>query len=250
MKKTSKKTSQAKFIKKAPVTTPVLSAAEQAQADTFVKKYGKKVIACYLKENFLKKVSDTDKVILKYLHYFVSQGAGVQVKDGNGWFPLHRAAMYANAKFSKFLLAQGADTNVKDKDGGTPLHVAAVFGNLAVAQWLVSRGADVNTKCKNNVFGGGETPLHNVVPYTDQNHLDVAEFLISKGADVNAKANKGTTPLHYAAIFEDVAIVKLLVSKGADVHAKNDDGKTPLAVARARRRKAIVKYLSERLKTR
>ena len=45
--------------------------------------------------------------------------------------------------------------------------------------------------------------------------------LIDSGADPHACANKGDTPLHYAAFSGRLAATKLLVARGADVHARD-----------------------------
>lgn len=55
--------------------------------------------------------------------------------------------------------------------------------------------------------------------------------LLDAGADSRMADNEGMTPLHYAAMNNDAAIVSLLVSRGADVNAKNKEGLTPVLVA-------------------
>ena len=45
---------------------------------------------------------------------------------------------------------------------------------------------------------------------------------------MNAKDDRGETPLHYAATYDQKEIDELLIAEGADVNAKNRGGKTPL----------------------
>jgi cytohesin len=45
---------------------------------------------------------------------------------------------------------------------------------------------------------------------------------------VNGKNVNRTSPLHYAAVYDQKEIAELLLVKGADVNAKDVDGETPL----------------------
>lgn len=58
----------------------------------------------------------------------------------------------------------------------------------------------------------------------------MAAYLVSNGADVNAPDKQGWVPLHYAAKWGDVSIIKLLLSKGANLNI-SANGSTPLVVA-------------------
>jgi ankyrin repeat protein len=93
--------------------------------------------------------------------------------------------------------------NVKDDDGWTPLHYASVHTDLAMVEFLVSKGADVKAKERLSE----NTPLHFAC---DQAHLALVEFLVSKGAVVNAKSRFGFTPLHLASSKGHLAMVEFL----------------------------------------
>jgi ankyrin repeat protein len=62
-------------------------------------------------------------------------------------------------------------------------------------------------------------------------HNDIAALLIKNGADVNNRDMCNTTPLHKAAHYGTVEILKLLIAKGAKIDATNCDGDTPLKIA-------------------
>ena len=73
------------------------------------------------------------------------------------------------------------------------------------------------------------SPLHEAAAY---NTVGVVRLLVSKGLDVTAQDLNGDTPLHFAAEHSaDPEIPALLLDHGADVNAKNQLGKTPLHIA-------------------
>lgn len=55
--------------------------------------------------------------------------------------------------------------------------------------------------------------------------------LLNNGADVNAKSN-GMMPIHYAAKFNRVEIIKLLITAGSEIHKPCDLGYTALGLAK------------------
>jgi len=68
-----------------------------------------------------------------------------------------------------------------------------------------------------------QTPMHWAA---DFNQLEVMKYLVSKGANINAKDAFGGSPL-LASVYEGHAdIVEFLLSKKADVNVKGPDGKT------------------------
>ena len=111
------------------------------------------------------------------------------------------------------------------RDGWTPLHLAAHFGHRQVAEALLAHGADVNARASNDL---GTTPLLWAVMGQD---LAVVTLLLDHGADVNAATTAGSTPLHKAAVLSNAALVRLLLARGANVNARNSGGQTPLTHA-------------------
>lgn len=60
---------------------------------------------------------------------------------------------------------------------------------------------------------------------------NVKEFVEKDKLSVNHKDANQRTPLHWAADFNQVEVMKYLVSKGAQVNAKDKYGITPLLAA-------------------
>jgi ankyrin repeat protein len=194
----------------APKLTPV----EQAEVDKYVKEHGADALRYYLNSlDPSRDMPDPDR-ILKYMKYFISQGADVKVTGKGGISPLFFAVMLNDVDFVKFLVSKGADVNAKLEDGVTPLHVAVGNEHFEVVKFLVSKGADVNMRNMPN-----STLLHTAVFLED---VKFAQLLLSNGVDVNAKDSHDWTPLHLAANRSNREIVKefvkLLVSKALSLN--------------------------------
>ena len=67
-------------------------------------------------------------------------------------------------------------------------------------------------------------------------NLEEVNKLIKAGADVNAKSN-GMMPIHYAAKYNRVEIIKALITAGSEIHEPCDQGYT--ALRHANKAKAI-----------
>lgn len=111
------------------------------------------------------------------------------------------------------------------RDGWTPLHLAAHYGHRQVADALLEYGADVHARARNDL---GATPLLWAVMGQDS---ALVTLLLDHGADVNDATTAGSTPLHKAAVLGNTALVRLLLARGANVNARNSGGQTPLTHA-------------------
>ena len=138
------------------------------------------------------------------------------------------------------LLAKGADPNARmgpklwfrtfhgdwvDSDGATAFWRAAQSNDLPAMRLLVSTGADPNIPT-----GRGCSPLQAAAGFGYQpqtsnfaphERLATLRYLVEElDADVNSKDDKGYTPLHSAALMNDLELIDYLVSRGADVKAR------------------------------
>ena len=191
----------------------------------------------------------------------VDRGGDVNIRDGEGWTALHRAAYHTNVEMCKFLLGRGADVAAGDKNGDMaistaismpcgsncldvvrllltdvtvnavnnygrrPLHYAALRRLVDIVQLLVDHGAHTNV-----VDEDGATPLHDANRWGDDVPA-VTEILLCKEAKVDAVNKDGNQPLHVACMYGHIKSARLLLSSGASSHASNNNGETPLHCA-------------------
>jgi ankyrin len=173
------------------------------------------------------------------------------------------------------LLNHGVDVNEMGEWGESALHWAAVRGHIEAVKILLDQNANVNAQTINHThdlnnlmiregnlverelrrfrqrqeqdmarslgtsiqvagilrlaFAKGDTPLHAAACW---NYIDIVKLLISNGADVNRTNNLGQTPSHYSVAFRHYDITQILLNSGADPNIKTSDGMTAAAIAR------------------
>lgn len=91
----------------------------------------------------------------------------------------------------------------------------------------------------------GETVLH--IACMKKEQPDVIDLLVQSRADVNAQAADGFTPLHIAAIYGNLRIVRKLVDLEADVNITTTNGKNAAEVARLFEESEIEDYLVSKM---
>jgi ankyrin repeat protein/L-ascorbate metabolism protein UlaG (beta-lactamase superfamily) len=166
----------------------------------------------------------------------VHEDAGaVAATNGQGFTPLHVAAVSGQRQAAELLLALGANVNATANDGTTPLHVAAANGRNEMVSFLASKGADIT-----HADPSGMTPLH-FAAYAG--HTATAEALISLGADVDAQKINGSRPIHGAALGGFTETVAMLLARGADANTPNRNGYTPFLTACSTGRLDVMKML-------
>jgi uncharacterized protein len=85
-----------------------------------------------------------------------------------------------------------------------------------------------------------DTRLADAAKHQNQQAL---RTLLAQHADVNAPQDDGTTPLHWAAHWDDLEITDLLIAAGANVNSANELGVTPLVLACTNGSAAMVRKL-------
>jgi ankyrin repeat protein len=189
---------------------------------------------------------DTVRVLLAH-------GADPVLRDEHGDTVLHRALEHSGDETVREIIVALAETgnalNIADNLGRTPLHLAITAGDLSLVDRFIALGADISLKTRN-----GEGPVLLALRAREGR---IAELLVASGAEadllsscaagdcgavaralrtepslVSTTLADGTSPLHLAAAFGDVALSQLLMDHGANVDAVDSNGETPLLAAR------------------
>jgi len=104
----------------------------------------------------------------------LSKGVDINLKNRQGWTPLHAAVWNQKQDIAKLLIEKGADVNVKDKSSRTALQFAADTGQKEIVELLIAKKAEVNT-----MNARGENALSLA---TKKGHKEVAAYLTEHGA--------------------------------------------------------------------
>lgn len=100
----------------------------------------------------------------------------------------------------------------------TNIWVAAGDGDLSRVQELV----ETTSVSPNAADQFSYTPMHAAASY---GHLDVLRYLLSHGGDINITDDDGDTPLYTV---EDSSTARFLVEHGATLDHRNNDGLSPV----------------------
>lgn len=104
----------------------------------------------------------------------LAKGADINLKNRQGWTPLHAAVWNQKQEIAKLLIEKGADVNVKDRSSRTALQFAADTGQKEIVELLLAKKADVNT-----VSARAENAL---TLAKKKGHKEIADLLVQHGA--------------------------------------------------------------------
>ncbi|RXN12088.1 tankyrase-2 isoform X2 [Labeo rohita] len=174
---------------------------------------------------------------------------GVNVNEKNKDFltPLHLAAEKSHNDIIEVLVKHEAKVNAVDNLGQTALHHAAHCGHLQTCRILLSAGCDplitslqgfspsqlasesIQEILQEGAFTGNSDTDRQLLEASKSGDLEVVKKLCTL-QNVNCRDLEGrqSTPLHFAAGYNRVAVVEYLLQHGADVHAKDKGGLVPL----------------------
>ncbi|XP_031416703.1 poly [ADP-ribose] polymerase tankyrase-2 isoform X2 [Clupea harengus] len=196
------------------------------------------------------------------IEVLVKHEAKVNAVDHLGQTALHRAAHCGHLQTCRLLLSAGCDPRLTSLQGFSPsqlgshsvqevLQEGALVGNSDTERQLLeaSKSGDLevvkklctlqNVNCR-DVEGRQSTPLHFAAGY---NRVAVVEYLLQHGADVHAKDKGGLVPLHNACSYGHYQVAELLVIHGAVVNVADLWKFTPLHEAAAKGKYEICKLL-------
>jgi len=141
----------------------------------------------------------------------------------------------------RLLELSNVDVNGKHCLGWSLLHLAAVNGRQEVLSLLISAGADVNA----------EEEFQNVYSTARDRKRHSLEVQIAREDEfcsrLSPRANfRGCTPLHYAALADNVGVINTLLEAGADPLKANDYGHTAIDYAKDEKTKKLIRKFAEK----
>ena len=109
--------------------------------------------------------------------------------------------------------------NSETKDLSLQLYESIRAGNVDEVISIIGNGVDINKSA--------HCPIPLIAAAQDGQTQIVKSLLAVDGIEVNYHMPNGRTALHYAALLEDMMIMKLLLRAGADPAMKDCHGNTP-----------------------
>jgi quinoprotein dehydrogenase-associated probable ABC transporter substrate-binding protein len=201
----------------------------------------------------------------------LDRGADPNMRDNQGYAPIHHAARNRYASLVALLADRGADVNARDSDGFTALLHAINRNHVPTIEMIAKKGGDLEAATTQGItpltwaIGDGKyfaakalidagakvdsasgkegvsplmTAATQIPPKSRTSALtlgpppnDLALAIIAKGANVNQTSKDGVTALMVAAGHNNTAIVGLLLNAGADPALKNTEGLTASQIA-------------------
>jgi len=169
----------------------------------------------------------------------VAKGADINFMNQWGTTAVFSAAWEGNIEALDLFYNLGANITFEQTN---LLCNAAFNGKTASVKWLLEKGENVNFSFINT----GENVLHYTLCKTSEmeERAEIVKLLLVAGTDVNKKtiagskdglcfmrdvSLRGETPLHRAAAYASVNIVKMLIDAGADISMKDANGDSPIA---------------------
>jgi len=139
--------------------------------------------------------------------------------------PIHHAAYDGDLEKVKEIIDKDPNQiNVQDAQDFTPLHLASGKGHTEIVEFLLDHGADTELE-----ICTGHTPMMLAAWYAGDGKYETIKTLLEHGAKVNHKEDgDGSTALHYAAMYSGKEVINLLILYGADVNARDEHQSTPL----------------------
>lgn len=128
---------------------------------------------------------------------FLSKTRNMEIKDRNGYTPLHVAVRSGAVSLAKLFLDYHGDIETeRSSDRSRPLNTAASLNLTEMVQLLLEYNPVIDATTI-----GGDTPLHSscicsIYPYR-VNH-EVPRLLLQKGTSLTARTKAGRQPLHLA----------------------------------------------------
>lgn len=193
----------------------------------------------------------------------IANGCNPNIRNEEGWMPIHYAAENGFEDILNYLLDSGADVNALNSAGFTSFQILMIcehYSPLIVSR-LIQAGAQVGSPLHKAILlndtpeinrllsqqqfitsndGIGNTPLHISVAV---NNVTLIIPLLEAGADIDAQDMYETTPLHEACSMGQIYTVGLLLNHGANPEVADYNGRTALTFAVGNARHEVTELL-------
>jgi ankyrin repeat protein len=155
----------------------------------------------------------TCQKLLEMVRFLIDAGADVNTPGKGGYTPLMNACKYTRCQeLMEVLLDLGAQIDAKADDQNTAFFLSIRSGNIKAFKSLLKRGASTS------MTSNGFSPL-GVAALEGQ--IVMAKLIVEElKADVNKYDTLGATPICWAALAGQDAMILFLTEHGADINAK------------------------------
>ncbi|CAF1323136.1 unnamed protein product [Adineta steineri] len=163
------------------------------------------------------------------------------VLSPTGLCAVHIAAAQNRVDILTLIVQYHGDLNIEDKNGWTPLHHAIRNNALNAIEFLLEHGVD-NARLNKQQ----NAPIHLAIIH---NQLDALKLIISKHPyQVDLPGERKKTPLHYAALIDNVEAAKILTNNHACLCLRSDVGNYPIHEAALNSSNRVFNHLCETAK--
>ena len=169
------------------------------------------------------------------------------VRDINGWTPLHYACYYGHLDIVIHLVNEvGSAPNAITENGNTPLQLACYSNGSKDALLKIVTFLTAEAKCNpDQPIYDGDTLLIHLLKINSKRYDILQYLIIEHGCDLSIGDSAGNTALHVACgQTSNYGIVREIISKNVHIpRTTNLEGNTPLHIACINGHTAMVQTL-------